>query len=83
MLMAHASTDGLCVAARAAPRPPPTRSSFPWRRYCVRSTPLQGGVAVVASIASAAVGGLGLAATAMDLLFPPIPFLPDNITECQ
>ncbi len=72
MLMAHASTDGLRVASRAAPCPPPHALSFPWHRYRVQSTPLLGGVAVVALIAQAVVGRLGFVAMAMDLLFPPI-----------
>ena len=67
------------------PPPPPTHSSFPWCCYCVQLMPLQGGVAVVASIAQAVVGRLGFAATAMDALFPSIPSSPTmalNVNEC-
>jgi len=32
--IAHASTSGIGIAARAAPHSPPPRSSSPWRRDC-------------------------------------------------
>jgi hypothetical protein len=87
--MAHACTDCLGVAARAAPRPPPpppARSSIPWRRYHVRSTLLRGGEAVAASIARAVVGRLGFAARHGDRpIIPPIPSSPTvalNVNEC-
>jgi len=73
-----------CGAGGPSP-PPPARSSFPWRRHCVRSMPLRGGVTVAASIARAVAWQLGFAATAMYILFPPIPSsttMALNVNEC-
>jgi hypothetical protein len=81
--MARASTDGLGDAACAAPRPPlrPVPSSFPWRRYHVRLTPLRGGLAVVAFFFLSCGVVAEVSSHGDGRIIPPQLFLPDNGIE--